>query len=161
MSEQIFTTQFPVTGSPIIVGHGPGTTSADKRKKGIYSNARVSNEMFSITFYATVDLDRTVRFYRETFDAASWLEQPDCTILRLGNQLIGFCERDHADTAGIITIVTGDREGVDRYYDQLADRAEGPPSRNDHYEIYHFYLSDPDGRSVEVQTFLHELPPIP
>lgn len=111
--------------------------------------------MSAITFFATTDLERIVEFYVETIGADVWLEQPDCTILKYDNQLLGFCEREAADTEGIVTFVYPDRAGVDEMYDGLADRARDEPHENEKYEIYQFFADDPDGRAVEFQTFLH------
>ena len=112
--------------------------------------------MSAITFFATTDLSRVVEFYVETVGADAWLEQPDCTILKYDNQLLGFCEWEEADTEGIITFVYPDREGVDEMYGELADRARDEPHENDTYDIYQFFAEDPDGRAVEFQTFLHQ-----
>jgi len=109
----------------------------------------------AITFFATTDLDRIVDFYVETVGASVWLEQPDCTILKYDNQLLGFCERESPDTEGIVTFVYPDREGVDAMYETLADRAREQPHENEQYDIYQFFAEDPDGRAIEFQTFLH------
>ncbi|WP_162224432.1 VOC family protein [Halorussus amylolyticus] len=111
--------------------------------------------MSAITFFATTDLERIRDFYVETVGADVWLEQPDCTILKYDNQLLGFCERETADTEGILTFVFHDREGVDEMYEILADRARGEPHENETYGIYQFFADDPEGRAVEFQTFLH------
>ncbi|MFC4447935.1 VOC family protein [Halorussus aquaticus] len=111
--------------------------------------------MSAITFFATTDSERIVEFYTDTVGADVWLEQPDCTILKYDNQLLGFCERDEADTEGIVTFVYPDRESVDAMYETLADRARDEPHENETYEIYQFFATDPDGRTVEFQTFLH------
>ena len=116
--------------------------------------------MSAITFFATTDLDRIVEFYVEEIGATVWLEQPDCTILKYDNQLLGFCEREEADTEGVITFVSADRDGVDELYEQLADRARDEPQENETYDIYQFFADDPDGRAVEVQTFLHPTDPV-
>lgn len=112
--------------------------------------------MSAITFFATTDLKRIVEFYTEIVGADVWLEQPDCTILKYDNQLLGFCEREAADTEGIVTFVYADREEVDEMHEKIGDRAREDPHENDRYEIYQFFADDPDGRTVEFQTFLHE-----
>ena len=116
--------------------------------------------MTSIVFFKTEQLERIVEFYQGTFGASIWLEQPDCTILQIDNQLLGFCERDSTNTEGIITIVEPSREGVDSIYETLRDRAVSAPDENETYDIYHAYFTDPDGRHLEVQTFLHETDPV-
>lgn len=117
--------------------------------------------MPGIVFFGTSDLDRIVSFYRETFDLEIWLEQPDCTILSKDNLLLGFCERKQPDIDGTITIVTDTADAVDTYYETTASLARDEPAVNDRYQIYHYYLTDPDGRAVEVQSFLHDTDPIP
>ncbi|MHB9288346.1 VOC family protein [Halobacteriales archaeon Cl-PHB] len=114
--------------------------------------------MSGIVFFATTDLARVVEFYTERLDATVWLEQPDCTILAHDEFRFGFCERAEADTCGVLTFYDADRAGVDDRYDRLADVAEGPPVYNETYDIYQFFATDPDGRTVECQTFCHDLP---
>jgi hypothetical protein len=110
--------------------------------------------MSGIVFFATERHDSVVRFYREHLDAETWLSQTDCTILDRGGFRFGFCSREEAETCGILTFVEDSREGVDAVYDRLEAHAEGPPERVDRYDIYRFFASDPEGRTVEVQRFL-------
>lgn len=124
--------------------------------------------MTGIVFFGTTDLDRIVTFYRERFGFDVWLEQPECTILRYDNLLVGFCERASAETEGLVTVVYETRDAVEDCYERLdaALRTEpvagvdDPPTENDPYEIYNFFGTDPDGRGFEVQTFLHETDPV-
>ena len=116
--------------------------------------------MSGIVFFGTENHDDVVEFYTETMDAAVWLEQTACTILKHGNMLLGFCEREETEDCGVVTFFYGDREDVDETYDRLEDRARGPPVENEEYDIYQFFADDPDGRTVEVQTFLHETDPV-
>ena len=112
--------------------------------------------MDGIVFFRTGRLDRVVEFYVERVGAEVWLEQPDCTILEAGDFRFGFCEREDAETAGILTFVVGSRTGVDDLYDGLEPTADGEPRYNERYEIYQFFATDPEGRTVEVQTFEHD-----
>lgn len=108
--------------------------------------------MDGIAFFRTERHDDVIDFYR-SLGADVWLEQPNCTILEAGTFRFGFCARDEADTEGIVTFVFDDRAAVDEMYEQLADRADGEPQFNDTYDIYQFFASDPEGRTVEFQTF--------
>lgn len=110
--------------------------------------------MSAITFFATTELDRIEEFY-QNIGATVWLEQPDCTILKYDNQLLGFCEREEADTEGIVTFVYADEAGVDSMYERLTERARDEPHENEAYDIYQFFAEDPDGRTIEFQTFQH------
>ena len=116
--------------------------------------------MSGIVFFATEALEEVVDFYCTDVGASVWLEQPDCTILQYDNLLFGFCDREEADTDGILTFVVETRDGVDDAYETLAAYATDEPHENDRYRIYQFFAEDPEGRTVEFQTFLHETEPI-
>ncbi len=114
--------------------------------------------MDGIVFFRTEREARVVEFYRERLGASVWLDQDGCTILRRGGFKFGFCERGTTEDCGIVTFYVEDCEAVDAVYADLADRARGPPETNEQYDVYQFFAEDPDGRTVEVQTFLHPLP---
>ena len=114
--------------------------------------------MSGIVFFRTEDESTVVQFYRERVGAQTWLEQDGCTILEHCDFKFGFCEREVTEDCGILTFYYDDRDQVDDLYDQLEDVARGPPETNEQYDIYQFFAEDPDGRSVEFQTFLHPLP---
>ncbi len=116
--------------------------------------------MSGIVFFATETLEETVGFYESTMGASRWLDQPDCTILQYDNMLFGFCDRESAETDGTITFVYGSRADVDVMYEKLSDRATGEPVENERYQIYQFFATDPEGRTIECQSFDHETAPI-
>lgn len=106
-----------------------------------------------IVFFRTGARDEVIDFYTERLGATVVVEQPDCTILGRAGFHLGFCAREGPETEGTITFVVPSREAVDDAYGRLEDRARGPPEYSDTYEIYQFFASDPEGRTVEVQTF--------
>jgi hypothetical protein len=108
-----------------------------------------------IVFLRTREFEPVVTFYRERVGMTTWLEQPGIAILRHGNLLLGFCRHEAVDTQGVFTFFYETRAEVDAMHVRLADVALGPPKENPKYRIYHFYGSDPEGRSVEFQQFLH------
>ncbi|QLD84962.1 VOC family protein [Natronomonas halophila] len=112
--------------------------------------------MDGIVFFRTERLEEVVEFYTEAVGAEVWLEQSDCTILAAGDFRFGFCDREEAETDGILTFVVDSRERVDLLYDQLHTVADDEPRYNETYEIYQFFAADPEGRTVEVQVFEHE-----
>ena len=118
--------------------------------------------MSGIVFFRTADRERIVDFYRERLGFEVWLEQDaGCTILRHDDLKLGFCDAANAsdvDTGGIVTLYYDTREAVDDKHDALADVAVDEPRANDDYEIYQFFAEDPEGRTLEVQAFLHDLP---
>ena len=109
-----------------------------------------------IAFLPVADLSATHHFYGELLGLPLALDQGTCRIYRVaGGGYVGFCERDDASPAPgvIVTLVTTE---VDVWYDRLQAtgiQTDGPPRYNERYGIYHFFASDPDGWSVEVQCF--------
>jgi len=117
--------------------------------------------MTGIVFFRTSRRQQVVEFYTAKLGFEQWLEQDGgCTILRRENLLVGFCDAEKSETDGIVTIAVEDRETVDDLYDALESRARHLPEETSAFEIYQFFLDDPDGRAVEIQTFLHETPPV-
>ena len=116
--------------------------------------------MSGIVFFGSAAHDDVVAFYVERLGADVWLEQPDCTVLQYDNMLFGFCDRADADTEGTVTFVVEDRDAVEALHAELADVAREQPHENERYEIYQFFADDPEGRTVEVQAFLHPTEPV-
>ncbi len=115
--------------------------------------------MAGLTFFRTKKPEEIVRFYTEEVGMKIWLEQAGCTLLKHGNFLLGFCGSDEVDTQGVITFFYPDRSTVDEMYDKFRDIATGEPKDNERYNIYNFFAEDPEGRTIEFQTFLHPLEP--
>ncbi|MFW9803063.1 MAG: VOC family protein, partial [Candidatus Thorarchaeota archaeon] len=88
------------------------------------------------------------------------LEQKGCTILNHGNLLLGFCQKEVCESEGVITFFVEDKEEVDTIYNGLQDIATTLPAENHTYKIYQFYAVDPEGRTLEFQSFPHEREPI-
>lgn len=109
--------------------------------------------MGGIVFFATERHDEVVAFYRDVVGADVWREQPDCTILDHEGFRFGFCARDRTENCGILTFVYEEDETVDRMHDRVGDAADEEPHYNEIYDIYQFFASDPDGRTVEFQVF--------
>jgi catechol 2,3-dioxygenase-like lactoylglutathione lyase family enzyme len=116
----------------------------------------VSQVDSQITFCYTRDLEATSRFYQQVIGLDLVLDQGGCRIYcTAGGAYLGFCEREETpEPRGIIiTLVTDD---VDAWYDRLVDRGvepEEPPTHNPMYRIYHFFVKDPNGYTVEIQRF--------
>lgn len=119
---------------------------ADKSEKGS-----------GVIFFTSEELEEIKDFYISEVGCDLWLDQGACLIFRYGNLLLGFCRGEQADTGGTITFFYPEKEDVDRMYEKFKDRAQSPPQENPRYRIYHFYIQDPEGRSVEFQCFLHPL----
>ncbi|MHA1937295.1 MAG: VOC family protein [Candidatus Thorarchaeota archaeon] len=113
--------------------------------------------MAGIIFFRTKNLDAIIQFYTERLGMTVWLEQKGCTILHHGNLLLGFCEKDVCETEGVITFFSETRNYVDMMYNVLQDTATTKPAENHTYRIYQFYATDPEGRTLEFQSFMHNV----
>jgi len=113
--------------------------------------------MSGILFFNTRQLAEVTAFYQDILDMDVWLKQADCTVLKHGNLLLGFCQRLEAHTQGMITLFYEHRRQIDAVYQRLDTTIE--PRVNERYRIYHFFAQDPEERVVECQCFLHSLPP--
>ncbi|MBD3370213.1 nitroreductase [Candidatus Fermentibacteria bacterium] len=113
-----------------------------------------------IVFLKATDLEGVRNFYQDQLGMTVWLRQADCLLLRHGNMVLGFCDRGTDSFDGLLTFVYPDRAGVDRMYQRLTDRAESAPEESEKYGIYQFFASDPEGRRLEFQAFLHPTEPI-
>ena len=110
-----------------------------------------------ITFLHTQNLQATREFYSEVLDLSLVRDQDTCIIFSVAQHaFLGFCEHIEPIETGrrvILTLVTDD---VDDWYRKLKSRQVnviGPPESNPKYQIYHFFLMDPDGYWVEIQRF--------
>ena len=113
-----------------------------------------------IVFLRTAQFDAVKSFYLGRVGMTAWLEQPDISILRHGNLLVGFHRQPTADLDALLTFFYDTREEVDAMYARLRDCAATEPKENAKYRIYNFFGKDPEGRRMEFQCFLHPLPPI-
>ena len=113
-----------------------------------------------IIFAKTQNLGKIVDFYINKLGALPWLSQPDIEIIRHDNLLIGFQQSELKETQGLFTFFYKEKADVDQLYEKLKSIATTIPKINVKYQIYNFFAKDPEGRSIEFQCFLHEIPPI-
>lgn len=116
--------------------------------------------MAGIVFLKTARFDQVRQFYTRRVGMTAWLEQPDIAILRHGNLLLGFHRQPVPDLDGLLTFFYERMEDVDQMHSQLRDIATSEPKENAKYQIYHFFGTDPEGRTIEFQHFLHPVPPV-
>jgi hypothetical protein len=113
-----------------------------------------------IVFLGTAQFDAVKAFYVDRVGMTVWVEQPDITILRHGNLLVGFHRQPTPNLDALLTFFYDSRAEVDVMYAKLRDIATTEPKENSKYRIYNFFGVDPEGRKVEFQHFLHPIPPI-
>jgi len=115
--------------------------------------------MSGIIFFKTKSLDVIHKFYHDKLKLKFWLKQTGCNIYQSGNFLIGFIESFEADTQGIIDFFEPTKQAIDNKYPGLKDITFIHPQINELYNIYNFSIKDPEGRVINFQTFLHNIPP--
>lgn len=110
-----------------------------------------------ITFLYTEDLARSAPFYEDVLGLPLALDQGSCRIYRItgGTAYIGLCQRAEPRTKDglIFTIVSQD---VDGWYERITSKGvtcEAAPRLNETYNIYHFFVRDPNGYLIEIQRF--------
>ena len=119
----------------------------------------MSNPGFNqqITFLHAENLVRTKKFYSDVLGLQLVRDQGTCLIFRVTDSAyLGFCEHIEPIKQGrriILTLVT---DNVDSWYSELIGKKVdivAPPKANPKYQIYHFFLKDPDGYWIEIQSF--------
>jgi len=108
-----------------------------------------------ITFLGTKDLQATNRFYQEILDLELIKDQKVCKIYSVTkDSSLGFCEHIEPTVKEKSPIITFLCSSVDKQYNKLRKRGiiiEELPKVNKKYNIYHFFIKDPNGYTLEFQ----------
>lgn len=111
-----------------------------------------------ILFLGTDDLKETDKFYRNVLGLKLYKDQKTCMIYRISEgAAIGFCthiKKTVEEKSPIITLIV---EDVDEVYEEILAKGleiEDKPRENEKFNIYHFFLKDNNGYTVEIQKFL-------
>lgn len=125
-----------------------------KQEKNQQGETQVLRQQLGgIVFFQTKMQAELSKFYIEKVGCKLWMDQGGCHIFLHGNMLFGLCQREEADTLGMITFFYSSRESVDEMYEKFKELAVEKPKDNETYRIYHFYAKDPEGRNIEFQYF--------
>ncbi len=115
--------------------------------------------MSGVFFLATKNLKTIRDFYLQKVGMQLWLDKGDCIILKHGNMLLGFCEREEVERKGVVSIFLETKEEIDEKYEQFKETAKTAPQIREQYGIYNFFTKDPDGRELEFMHFLEPVEP--
>ncbi len=112
-----------------------------------------------IHFYRVSNLQVVRDFYEKVLGFSLFKDQTKCLIYDVhGLGKIGFCTHHPKvpNDSTCITFVYQSESEVDAIYHQLQrlKLTTDAPSINPAFNIYHFFIKDPAGLTLEFQTFL-------
>jgi catechol-2,3-dioxygenase len=113
----------------------------------------------AIHFYRVKDLENVKNFYGKILGLPLYKYQKTCLIYCLkGHGKIGFCTHHpkNINDNTCITFVYETEVEVDKMYDFLLNHLaiDHAPVINPNFKIYHFFVKDFEGLTLEFQTFL-------
>lgn len=111
-----------------------------------------------ITWVYTHDLDSTTDFYSTALGLECVRDEGGARIYATaGGARIGICEafadRVVEPRGGMISLVTDDVDGWYRRLSQRSVEIDQPPHRLERFDIYTFFVRDPNGYVIEFQQF--------
>lgn len=111
-----------------------------------------------ILFLGSDNLKETDEFYRDVLNLQLYKDQKTCMIYKINDKAsIGFCSHINKTVdkkSPIITLIVDD---VDKLYETIKAKGieiEDEPKENKQFNIYHFFLKDNNGYTIEIQRFL-------
>jgi catechol 2,3-dioxygenase-like lactoylglutathione lyase family enzyme len=111
-----------------------------------------------IVFLGTSNLEETHYFYSKILKLPLYKDQGLCRIYDVpGGGKLGFCQHLDISINGKSPIITLLADDVDKMYQELIDNnvvIDEKPKVNPKFNIYHFFVRDPNGYCVEIQKFL-------
>ncbi len=115
----------------------------------------------NVIFFGCESLGTIRSFYGDFLQLELDRDQGKCLIYNLpGGDRLGFCEHHPTNTEGkspIITFLCKNKTEVDEVYELFKEKGlklSGPPVEKSEFAIYNFFSEDPEGHTLEVQTFL-------
>ncbi len=113
-----------------------------------------------VVFLSVSNLEESTKFYGETLGLRLARDQGTCRIFHLsGTSYVGVCQGTPPQGSNGLTL-TMVSDDVDGWYERLQTykvKIKHSPKLNEKYQIYHFYLEDPDGYTIEIQRFVDRL----
>ena len=112
----------------------------------------------SITWVYTHDLEATCAFYGQQLGLTQVLDQGQCRLFRWSaSSFIGVCQvrpgRFVEPKGVVLTFVTPDVGGWHRHVIAQGITPEAPPVLHAAFNVYSFFVLDPNGYRLEFQTF--------
>ena len=110
-----------------------------------------------ILFLPTDNLEKTQAFYADTLGLTLVRDQGLCRIYQSAPAAyVGFCERGYtipSEFRLVVTLLIDDVDGVYQALQGKGVNTESVPTFSEQFQVYQFFLRDPNGYLVEVQRF--------
>ena len=111
-----------------------------------------------ISFFGTKNIQRNRAFYETALELKIYKDQGKCLIYQVTETAkLGFCSHMEITAHKKSPIITFVIEDVDSYFELLKQRnlnIKSKPKLNEFFKIYHFFIEDPDGYTIEFQKFI-------
>lgn len=113
-----------------------------------------------VAFYPCRDIEETKTFYTNVLHFPIWHEQYKAVIFDTGYGYLGFAQYDDKPlaTSVIISFNCQDEVEVDAMYKRFYEMDEihllSYPKRQDGFDVYSFFIEDPNGYQLEFQKIL-------
>ncbi|MEM6428972.1 MAG: VOC family protein [Deinococcota bacterium] len=115
-----------------------------------------------VMFLPTDNLDAVSNFYETLLGLPLVRDQGLCRIFQTApGAYIGFCNREYTiptDYRVVITLLIDDVDGAYKVLKSQGIETENSPELSEQFNVYQFFVRDPNGYLVEVQRFNEPLP---
>jgi catechol 2,3-dioxygenase-like lactoylglutathione lyase family enzyme len=114
-----------------------------------------------VMFLPTDNHQKIIDFYEGVLGLELVRDQTLCRIYKTGpTSYLGFCERGYTiptDFRVVITLLIDDVDGVYKLLKARNIAIESEPELSERFNVYQFFVRDPNGYLVEIQRFLEPL----
>ena len=112
-----------------------------------------------VCFYPCKDIEETTLFYTNILGLKLYQDQGKAKILDTGYGYLGFCQYDDPTLAypTCISFNLKDIKNVDVMYEHLKElnvKILAEPKKHPQFEVYSFFIEDPNGYKIEFQKIL-------
>ncbi len=110
-----------------------------------------------VMFLPTDNHQKIIDFYEGVLGLELVRDQTLCRIYKTGPaSYLGFCERGYSiptDYRVVITLLIDDVDGVYKLLKERNVATESEPEFSERFNVYQFFVRDPNGYLVEIQRF--------
>ncbi len=114
-----------------------------------------------VMFLPTDNHQKIIDFYEGVLGLELVRDQKLCRIYKTGpGSYLGFCERGYTiptEFRVVITLLIDDVDGVYKLLKERGITTESEPELSERFNVYQFFVRDPNGYLLEVQRFLEPL----